>query len=281
MADPFPSAYNFLAPNPDSEYGTILPFAQNAVGSPSWVQDGNNLRFAMPSMARDAMKGWVDAAQGTQTGSLTPDAMSAVTLGSLGAGLMGAPRGALAAGGSFKSYHGSPHDFDRFDTSKIGGGQGAQAFGHGLYFAEEPAVAQSYRDALKKESEGGKMYEVNINADPTQFLDWDKPIGQQPIFPKLPGAGSMPPDVPGSHYYQNYSSPEATSAALQRAGIPGIRYFDQGSRGMGEGSRNTVVFNPEIVDILRKYGMGGLGFNVASQQSQPMGFRVMPREGGY
>ena len=40
-----------------------------------------------------------------------------------------------------RAYHGSPHDFDRFDMSKIGTGEGAQAYGHGLYLAESPAVA--------------------------------------------------------------------------------------------------------------------------------------------
>lgn len=42
-------------------------------------------------------------------------------------------------------YHGSPHKFDKFDSSKIGTGEGAQAYGHGLYFAENPAVANSYK----------------------------------------------------------------------------------------------------------------------------------------
>jgi len=40
-----------------------------------------------------------------------------------------------------KAYHSSPHDFDRFDLSKIGTGEGAQAYGHGLYFAENPKVS--------------------------------------------------------------------------------------------------------------------------------------------
>ena len=31
-------------------------------------------------------------------------------------------------------WHGSPHKFDKFDSSKIGTGEGAQAYGHGLYF---------------------------------------------------------------------------------------------------------------------------------------------------
>jgi hypothetical protein len=46
------------------------------------------------------------------------------------------------------AYHGSPHDFDRFDLSKIGTGEGAQAYGHGLYFAEAEPVAKDYRDRL-------------------------------------------------------------------------------------------------------------------------------------
>lgn len=46
------------------------------------------------------------------------------------------------------AYHGSPHDFERFDMSKIGTGEGAQAFGHGLYFAQNEDVAKGYRDAL-------------------------------------------------------------------------------------------------------------------------------------
>jgi hypothetical protein len=46
------------------------------------------------------------------------------------------------------AYHGSPHDFDEFDTSKIGTGEGAQSYGHGLYFAEHEPVAVGYRDKL-------------------------------------------------------------------------------------------------------------------------------------
>ena len=40
-----------------------------------------------------------------------------------------------------RAYHSSPHDFDKFDLSKIGTGEGAQAYGHGLYMAENPAVS--------------------------------------------------------------------------------------------------------------------------------------------
>jgi hypothetical protein len=44
-----------------------------------------------------------------------------------------------------RAYHASPYDFDRFDASKIGTGEGNQAYGHGLYFAQSPSVAAEYR----------------------------------------------------------------------------------------------------------------------------------------
>jgi hypothetical protein len=45
-------------------------------------------------------------------------------------------------------WHGSPHRFEKFDASKIGTGEGAQSYGDGLYLAESPDVAKSYRDKL-------------------------------------------------------------------------------------------------------------------------------------
>ena len=45
-------------------------------------------------------------------------------------------------------FHGSPHKFDKFDLSKIGTGEGAQAYGHGLYFTETPDIARDYRNKL-------------------------------------------------------------------------------------------------------------------------------------
>jgi len=45
-------------------------------------------------------------------------------------------------------YHGSPHKFDRFDASKIGTGEGAQAYGHGLYTAEAKDVGREYAKNL-------------------------------------------------------------------------------------------------------------------------------------
>jgi len=168
------------------------------------------------------------------------------------------PQGILA-------YHGSPHDFDRFQMDKIGTGEGAQVYGHGMYFAENEDVARSYRDSLAQRidvddkpilvnnrqvgttgdeqlddliianngdidaaiaderafademtaagktsrryggdpyigvrklesirdkvqtSNSGSMYEVRINANPDDFLDWDAPLSEQPEIAKRMG----------------------------------------------------------------------------------------------
>jgi hypothetical protein len=58
--------------------------------------------------------------------------------------LNAAMRGQLGA----TLWHGSPHKFDRFDMSKVGTGEGAQAYGHGLYAAEEKGVGKGYQEAL-------------------------------------------------------------------------------------------------------------------------------------
>ena len=64
-------------------------------------------------------------------------------------GILNAVRAGLEEGTKrIKAYHGSPHDFDKFSTENIGTGEGAQAYGHGLYFAEREGTAKTYRDAL-------------------------------------------------------------------------------------------------------------------------------------
>lgn len=46
------------------------------------------------------------------------------------------------------AFHGSPHRFSKFSLDAIGTGEGAQAYGWGLYFASKREVAEYYRDAL-------------------------------------------------------------------------------------------------------------------------------------
>lgn len=80
-----------------------------------------------------------------------------------------------------------------------------------------------------------------------------------------------PWDIRGNHIYHavsrhpavraaapNFESRfRAASEALQGAGVPGIRYFDQGSRNLApSGTRNYVIFPGEedAIKIIRKYG---------------------------
>ncbi len=47
-------------------------------------------------------------------------------------------------------FHGTPHKVDRFRMDKIGTGEGAQAYGWGLYFASAKDVAQHYASTLSR-----------------------------------------------------------------------------------------------------------------------------------
>jgi hypothetical protein len=419
-------------PNATAGYGTMADWFRN-------------------QRAQSAEMGLLDPSTGLPTRAGLTDAARQYASGLL--------VGSTAPG--MRAFHGSPHSFDKFDLGKIGTGEGAQAYGHGLYFAENEGVARSYRDQLAtpnlvvdgqnvgatwqkiqggggartgKTSDAlnemaargeitpqerdalsfagghsnvddainsmkynaklyggdsaakiwnqranileswrdrlsveptGHMYEVNINADPEHFLHWDKPLSEQsphvrdaltqlgvkvggsateeklrpfrqsleaslkgtPLEPfasnvaddlvtgrnqwdmgkvrshmspaglsqmdeALSGLNTMlGPQNPaqwshmtGEHAYEvlhdmmpggegeafqdalgkSGSRDVQISEALRNAGIPGIRYLDQGSRGAGEGSHNIVAFDPDTIEILRKYGLAGLGLGGAA-----------------
>ncbi len=75
-------------------------------------------------------------------------------------------------------YHGTPHRFaptpdnplGEFDASKIGTGEGAQAYGHGVYVAESPDVAKGYRESLSNN--------VIVDGKKLQTIPSDSPIAQ-------------------------------------------------------------------------------------------------------
>jgi hypothetical protein len=250
--------------------------------------------------------------------------------------------GAMAQGTQSPAtvFHGSPHLFQRFDSSKIGTGEGAQAYGHGLYLAEAPGVATEYAKILQKptnslfaeeslekinpqllqklrEATGNDKYSSNagkaymrpsdFNLSPelkkevlafkksssnlyqvdlpdeqiAKMLDYDKPLSKQP--PAVQAWLSSPynayrnqltaKDIGGNEptgamilgklqelmsegkkndVFTNAANFGAANASreLLEAGIPGIRYLDEGSRGAGKGTSNFVVF-PGMEDMLR------------------------------
>src|SRR5262249_3514089 len=50
------------------------------------------------------------------------------------------------------AFHGSPHKFEKFTTEKFGTGEGGGAYGWGLYFAENPQVAEAYKRQFSEEA---------------------------------------------------------------------------------------------------------------------------------
>lgn len=48
------------------------------------------------------------------------------------------------------AWHGSPHKFDKMSTEKIGTGEGAQAFGWGIYLSDAQGVGKSYKPGIGK-----------------------------------------------------------------------------------------------------------------------------------
>lgn len=48
------------------------------------------------------------------------------------------------------AYHGTPHNFEKFDLGAIGTGEGNQAHGWGLYFTADKKIADGYRNRLSE-----------------------------------------------------------------------------------------------------------------------------------
>ena len=68
------------------------------------------------------------------------------------------------------AWHGTPHKIQgAFDIGKVGTGEGAQAYGHGMYFAENPSVAGEYKRKLSG-GLGSASNELTLNGQPLTDL---------------------------------------------------------------------------------------------------------------
>lgn len=110
--------------------------AAAALADPAWRQAGMDPERASFFYDRETMQPITAAEEVIQIGPLVL-----------------AKNPTYADTGSFlyqPAYHGSPKVFDKFKWSDEirGTGEGAQAFGDGLYFAGKKAVAEHYRDTL-------------------------------------------------------------------------------------------------------------------------------------
>ena len=74
-------------------------------------------------------------------------------------------------------WHGSPYEFDAFDSSKIGTGEGAQAYGHGLYLAESPAVGKQYMKDISTSFNAREVFPLkNLKDTLVAKLEKDKEV---------------------------------------------------------------------------------------------------------
>jgi hypothetical protein len=123
----------------------------------------------------------------------------------------------------------------------------------------------------------GNLYKVDLPDEQiAKMLDWDKPLSQQSwyrpvadVVKEYKGAGkdvdayakliskanARGGEVTGGQLYEGMLSQFGGSQAkvsefMREAGIPGIRYLDQGSRSGGAGTSNFVVFDPAHMNII-------------------------------
>jgi len=120
--------------------------------------------------------------------------------------------------------------------------------------SEQSEQVRAAADALVKEHSGYPANEVERGGKP----------------PPYPSASGEPyqgfatlADANGSEFYdylvEKTGSPQAASEALRAAGVPGLKYLDQGSRAKGEGTHNYVIWDDRRISITSKLHQEPLG----------------------
>jgi hypothetical protein len=141
-----------------------LPIPKNAVGGSEWMAQ-QGLTAPVEQGSAQVIGDTLGMVSPMVIAAKAPQIASALLQGQRN---LAAPRMLNNQAGAIV-WHGSPHKFDKFDSSKIGTGEGAQAYGHGLYLAESPDVAKSYQNALTHSDNyvDGELLDSNI---PKHFL---------------------------------------------------------------------------------------------------------------
>lgn len=76
-----------------------------------------------------------------------------------------------------KLYHASPYKFDKFRLANVGEGQGAQSYGHGLYFAESPKVLEQYEIEMAAKAEAALAgIENNLVVQKNIYSNKSRPV---------------------------------------------------------------------------------------------------------
>lgn len=220
---------------------------------------------------------------------------------------------------------GGPRDRLRFEGGTVA--QEAQTLKERLLSQKEqagPQYAEYYDNAIAgidkavkdidpKDYRAGRTYEVNINADPEDFLDWDAPLSQQSekVRQKLPAYLQPQEGESMGDALRRIRMDEDPEESLRAAGIQGIKYLDEGSRGPSfrigllkdriarekaqglpfdhwqqeldalektQSTRNYVVFDDTKISIVRKFGIAaalsaGAISELEARQMQAQGYQ--------
>ena len=217
---------------------------------------------------------------------------------------------------------GKPVDWDdpvqtaAFELARHGGNRTAAADFHASVFqgGENNQAVKLLRSdqPLPDVALPGTLYKLDIpDADIAKYLDWDKPLSEQPKHIQKAWAefrkselGVLADESLGGNISAgraNFSDPtgkdiyaafvegaaskvgpekfaekadyKLASDVLRKAGIPGLKYFDQGSRGVSKAdrTRNYVTWDQDVLDRSKMLERDGvtLGANKAPTAALP------------
>ena len=140
-----------------------------------------------------------------------------------------------------EAYHGTPHrGIDRFSTEKIGTGEGAQAYGWGLYFAGHKSIAEFYRKQLQGGPLGVHITDAMNRALGVTYSDATSAADLIDTVQSALGEG-----------------PEAVRAAIIRAADKMSRSPYDATRARGERVRE-LASNDKLVEAVDREARGQL-----------------------
>ncbi|CAB4134287.1 hypothetical protein UFOVP267_45 [uncultured Caudovirales phage] len=125
------------------------------------------------------------------------------------------------------------------------------------FAGKDASLAQKafdYAKSLYQNQIQGSLYKVDLpDTHIRRMLDWDAPLKNQPK-PIRELAKSLGVDLNdlGGDLMGKIGKGDKGKQILQDAGIPGIKYFDEMSRGSQKNVRNFVVFDPNHLTVLER-----------------------------
>jgi ribosomal protein S18 acetylase RimI-like enzyme len=101
------------------------------------------------------------------------------------------------------AYHGTGYEFDRFSAEKIGTGEGAQAFGWGLYFTDVKEIANEYAKKISFKNTVDNFLK-EIGAEGATYRVWNEIISYMPEEAK----GEWLMEAIDQNYYDTFREEE-------------------------------------------------------------------------